>query len=297
MICAYADISTCHVTPHDMELAQAGVGPVTAVYPEGAFFYVAADDVGDGALPADKDVDDALRELGYSESFVKAMDYARKHDCWLLRLDADGDDGLEAEALDVHEWTEPVDVNVTITLADGSPIELAGFLLSPTEPTIMFGEVDEEGRRQRLAPPAHIEWTDVPDQVDDYAVKRQRVEAAVLMALDDRQHAAVLAGLRCYQKLMERRAPSEAMLSLFPPDWFEAIRLIATNGDTLAELEDEDIDALCERLNCSPKPTMADLQKIWDAQVDRHTDADGMVDIEGFNAESAKNAEGRGEKP
>ena len=30
-------------------------------------------------------------------------------------------------------------------------------------------------------------------------------------------------------------------------------------------------------------------QKVWDAQVDRHTDADGNVDIDAFNAESAAN--------
>lgn len=35
---------------------------------------------------------------------------------------------------------------------------------------------------------------------------------------------------------------------------------------------------------------MAEAQKIWDAQVDRHTDEDGSVDIDTFNAESQTNA-------
>jgi hypothetical protein len=52
-------------------------------------------------------------------------------------------------------------------------------------------------------------------------------------ALDDRELATVLAGLRCYQ-----RAP-----------WDADLADIATISNTITELTVEDIDALCERLN------------------------------------------------
>lgn len=38
---------------------------------------------------------------------------------------------------------------------------------------------------------------------------------------------------------------------------------------------------------------MAAGQKVWDAQVDRHTDTNGFVDIDAFNAESKVNFEKR----
>jgi signal transduction histidine kinase len=54
--------------------------------------------------------------------------------------------------------------------------------------------------------------------------------------LDDREHATVLAALRYWQR-------EGGIMALREWD-------IASNDETLVPLDDKDIDALCERLNC-----------------------------------------------
>lgn len=58
-------------------------------------------------------------------------------------------------------------------------------------------------------------------------------------ALDNSEHATVLAALRCYQQV---RAASGGDI---PDD----LQDIADNGGTIEALESDDIDALCERIN------------------------------------------------
>ena len=58
--------------------------------------------------------------------------------------------------------------------------------------------------------------------------------------LDDREHATVLAALRCYQETV---AQSDEPM----PERFNDL---ATNGGKLNALDADAIDALCERLNC-----------------------------------------------
>jgi hypothetical protein len=60
-------------------------------------------------------------------------------------------------------------------------------------------------------------------------------EGHALLCVSDREHAAVLAGLRMWQRSGCGRATSEDD--------------IATNGGTLLQLDAAEVDALCERLN------------------------------------------------
>lgn len=54
--------------------------------------------------------------------------------------------------------------------------------------------------------------------------------------MNDREHATVLAALRLWQMQRERDIPGSLME-------------VATDGHTLEPLTDDEIDALCERLN------------------------------------------------
>src|SRR4029453_13686608 len=98
MIGKYLDVSTGHVTKDDMELLEiaahdsAAELPVIAEYLEGVICYV----------PDDYDYSiKRMRKAGISESFIKLLAYARKHGCYLIRLDCDGDEIAE---LDKHDW-------------------------------------------------------------------------------------------------------------------------------------------------------------------------------------------------
>jgi hypothetical protein len=91
-------LSTAHVTANDLRLieerGQSEACPIgCADYREGAWVVV----------PSDGDENDALREFGFSESFVKAVDYARGRWVPYLRLDRDGD-LIECTELDTHDW-------------------------------------------------------------------------------------------------------------------------------------------------------------------------------------------------
>ncbi len=89
----YLDLSTCHVTREDMDGLQQAVGdtaaPVIAAYPEGVILYVPDDGY-------------ALSDW-LSPSLAKILAYARAQDCYLVRLDADGEE-IDDPALDRHDW-------------------------------------------------------------------------------------------------------------------------------------------------------------------------------------------------
>jgi hypothetical protein len=77
-----------------------------------------------------------------------------------------------------------------------------------------------------------------PITVAKNALKRQGLRhVAPMYPLNDREHATVLAALRLYQ--------AEGM-----PTHGEPASDIATNGGNVKPLDANDIDALCERLNC-----------------------------------------------
>lgn len=61
-----------------------------------------------------------------------------------------------------------------------------------------------------------------------------------MYGLDNREHAAVLAGLRAWQTMLE---------GLDPRDRFEALDDNASNLGTVAPLNISEIDELCERIN------------------------------------------------
>lgn len=61
-----------------------------------------------------------------------------------------------------------------------------------------------------------------------------------LYEISDQEHATVLAALRTYQQ----RGYGD------PANRPDNIHEIATNCDLVISLDDEGIDALCERLNC-----------------------------------------------
>lgn len=65
---------------------------------------------------------------------------------------------------------------------------------------------------------------------------------AIYVALSDRQHDAVLAGLRLLESMLERRLGLGAELR-------ELITAIATNSQVHAGLSVDEIDALCLRIN------------------------------------------------
>jgi hypothetical protein len=63
------------------------------------------------------------------------------------------------------------------------------------------------------------------------------------VTLNDREIAAVLTGLRLYQGTdIMGRSDGPALLD------------IATNGDAFDALDLDDVDALCERINCGGTP-------------------------------------------
>lgn len=59
------------------------------------------------------------------------------------------------------------------------------------------------------------------------------------VVLDDREHATVLAALRYYQRKMD------------DPSVMGEIGCTATNGGNVIPLTAEEVDALCERINCA----------------------------------------------
>jgi hypothetical protein len=72
-----------------------------------------------------------------------------------------------------------------------------------------------------------------------------RVEPQREQNLSDRELATVLAGLRCWQKAINRVRLEQALAD------------IATAGGTLLPLRGAEIDALCERLNSGVRPPAA----------------------------------------
>lgn len=93
----YLDASTAHITKEDNALLQQtetseGV-PGCYVYPydQGYFISVYPD------APSTQEMSDS----GFSESFFKVQEYARKRGCTVLRLDSDGD---HIEDLETNNW-------------------------------------------------------------------------------------------------------------------------------------------------------------------------------------------------
>jgi hypothetical protein len=62
---------------------------------------------------------------------------------------------------------------------------------------------------------------------------QQRADGGTTADLDEREIAAVLAGLRCLQA-----------------GGFSVAMDVLTNGGTIRPLDNNEIDALCERINC-----------------------------------------------
>jgi hypothetical protein len=80
----------------------------------------------------------------------------------------------------------------------------------------------------------------------DIAAKSEAepADGSTTHTLSDREHATVLAALRYWQA-----AGANGDLR-----YNDEMIDIATNGGTVTECTDEDVDALCERLNCGDEP-------------------------------------------
>jgi len=93
----YLDASTAHITAEDNTLLQQSEtsedipGCCSYPYDQGYFISIYPD------APSEQEKADS----GYSESFFKVQEYARKRGCTVLRLDADGD---LIEDLEKHNW-------------------------------------------------------------------------------------------------------------------------------------------------------------------------------------------------
>jgi hypothetical protein len=88
-----------------------------------------------------------------------------------------------------------------------------------------------------LITPEGIEGISTQEWLDQRL--RQRQDGGVTVALDQRELAAVLAGLRCLQRHMGNTD--------FPAE----LDYILTNGNTIRQLDENEVDELCERINCS----------------------------------------------
>ena len=93
----YLDASTVHITKEDNALLQQTVTsegvPGCYVMPYDCGYFI--------SIYPDAPSEEEKKESGYSESFFKIQEYARKHGCEILRLDADGD---VLEFMDKHDW-------------------------------------------------------------------------------------------------------------------------------------------------------------------------------------------------
>jgi len=93
----YTDVSTSHVTQKDMELLEKdsrsyGGNPVFAYpYDEGAFVLVMDS--------PDYDLD-TIRAYGYSTLFVSLLEKALAQNCYMIRLDSDGEEHDNLETSD-----------------------------------------------------------------------------------------------------------------------------------------------------------------------------------------------------
>jgi hypothetical protein len=88
-----------------------------------------------------------------------------------------------------------------------------------------------------LITPEGIEGISTQEWLDQRL--RQRQAGGVTVELDQRELAAVLAGLRCLQSHMGNTD--------FPAELDD----ILTNGNTIRQLDENEVDKLCERINCS----------------------------------------------
>jgi len=93
----YLDASTAHITREDNSLLQQtetseGV-PGCYVYPYDCGYFI--------SVYPDAPSEEEKKESGFSESFFKVLEYARKNGCTVLRLDADGD---PIKGLKKHDW-------------------------------------------------------------------------------------------------------------------------------------------------------------------------------------------------
>lgn len=93
----YLDASTIHITSEDNALLQQtdtseGV-PGCCVYPYDCGYFI--------SIYPDSPSEKEMKESGFSESFFKVQEYARKNGCTVLRLDADGD---HIPGMPLHNW-------------------------------------------------------------------------------------------------------------------------------------------------------------------------------------------------
>jgi len=93
----YLDASTGHITREDNSLLQQtetseGV-PGCYVYPYDCGYFI--------SIYPDAPSEEEKKESGFSESFFKVQEYARKNGCTVLRLDAEGD---HIPGMTLHDW-------------------------------------------------------------------------------------------------------------------------------------------------------------------------------------------------
>jgi hypothetical protein len=78
----------------------------------------------------------------------------------------------------------------------------------------------------------------------------------MLINIDDRQHATILAALRLWQWVIED-ADAEDNLKGLDRDRMEMINNIANDEGAVSILQPDEIDDLCEDLNCPDDKTLA----------------------------------------
>lgn len=93
----YLDASSAHITREDNALLQQTTTseniPGCYVYPYDCGYFI--------SVYPDSPTEEEKKESGFSENFFKLVEYARKNECYILRIDADGDD---IEEFEVFNW-------------------------------------------------------------------------------------------------------------------------------------------------------------------------------------------------
>jgi hypothetical protein len=82
----YLDVSTCHVTPPDMQLLRTSEAIIARVHEYGCFVHV-PDFADEGEM---EDRIRRIREEKFSEEFLNLLAYAYFKGCFWINLDADG---------------------------------------------------------------------------------------------------------------------------------------------------------------------------------------------------------------
>lgn len=93
----YLDASTGHITKEDNALLQQTSTseeiPGCYAYPYDCGYFI--------SVYPDSPTEEEKKESGLSENFFKIVEHARKNNCFILRLDAEGN---ELEGFDLIDW-------------------------------------------------------------------------------------------------------------------------------------------------------------------------------------------------